>query len=134
MPRRYPDVQRVRCRPGVHDLLFEIPGEIGWGGNSGFHALNLAIQFGAKKIVLIGFDCSLMRGSHWHGRHGQGLNNPKQASVDKWRERLDHQKPMLDRLGIEVVIGSPGSALTAYRKLSLERALNVSPSRLPEPV
>lgn len=105
-------------------MLFEKPGEIGWGGNGGFHAINLAIQFGCRRIVLVGFDMSLQRGVHWHGRHEAGLNNPKQASVDKWRERLDAQAPILRRLGIDVVIGSPHSSLTAFPKMGLKEALD----------
>jgi hypothetical protein len=105
-------------------MLFEFPGEIGWGGNGGFHAINLAIQWGAKRVVLLGIDCSLEGGVHWHGRHGYGLNNPKVASVEKWRTRLDAQAPVLRRMGIEVVIGSPGSALTAYPKVDLWEALH----------
>lgn len=104
-------------------MLFEKKGEIGWGGNGGFHAINLAYQFGATRVVGIGFDMTLVHGIHWHGRHQSGLTNPRQASVDKWRERLDAQAGLLKRLGLEFVIGSPGSALTAFRKLDLKEAL-----------
>jgi hypothetical protein len=104
-------------------MLFERPGEIGWGGNSGFHAINLLFQFGCRKVVGVGFDMTLVHGIHWHGRHPAGLNNPRQASIDKWRSRLDAQRPILDRLGLEFVIGSPGSALTAFAKLPFEEAL-----------
>lgn len=104
-------------------MLFEHPGEIGWGGNGGFHAVNLLFQFGVRRVVGVGFDMTLIHGVHWHGRHQAGLNNPRQASVDKWRERFDAQRPMLDRLGLEFILGSPGSALTQYRTLPLEEAL-----------
>lgn len=123
-PGRFPDIRRVRCKPGVHEFLLNPPGEIGWGGNGGFHAINLALQWGSRAIIGIGFDMSLMRGYHWHGRHPVGMSNPKQATVDKWRQRLDAQKPFLDRIGAEFVIGSPASALAAYRKLPLERAID----------
>jgi hypothetical protein len=109
---------------GVDRLLFDRPGEVGWGGNGGFHALNLACQFGARKIVLVGFDMTLQGGTHWHGRHAPGLNNPKSGSVDRWRAILDDQAWLLSQKGIEVVIGSPGSSLTAYRKLGLQEAID----------
>lgn len=105
-------------------MLFDHPGELGWGGNSGQHALNLSIQFGGARHVLIGFDMTLQRGHHWHGKHPPGLTNPTQASTDKWRERLDAQAAILEKLGIEVVIGSPGSALQNFRKLSLKEAIH----------
>ena len=129
-PRRFPDVHRVRCRPGVNELLFDMPGEIGWGGNGGFHMLNLAIQFGASRVVLIGFDMGLRKGYHWHGRHPGGLTNPTQGSTDKWRERLDAQRGILDLLGIPVVLGSPGSALQNFPTLPLKEAIYGNPPRL----
>lgn len=123
---KFPDVKLIRSRKGVDHFMFAQFGEVGWAGNGGFHAINLAIQFGAKRIVLVGFDMSIDHGYHWHGRHDPGLNNPKQAGVDRWRMVLDAQKPILDRLGIEVVIGSPNSRLTAYRKLDFMEAIGAA--------
>jgi len=125
LPReKFPDVHKVKCDHGTDELLFNVPGTLGWFGNGGSQALNLACQFDATKIILLGFDMNLQRGMHWHGRHGHGLNNPKVGSVDRWRKILDAQLPLLSRRGIEVVIGSPGSSLTAYRKLDLQEAIN----------
>lgn len=81
------------------------------------------MQFGASRIVLVGFDMSIMKGSHWHGRHAPGLNNPKQASVDKWRAQLDAQAPVLERIGIEVLNSSPHSALSAYKRVPFLEAV-----------
>lgn len=105
-------------------MIFAPPGRVGWGGNGGFHALNLAVQFGLRHIILIGFDMTLRNGIHWHGRHGGSLANPKQASVDRWRGLLDDQAPALAAHGVDVVIGSPGSTLSRYRKLELGEAIN----------
>jgi hypothetical protein len=124
VPLRYPDVHRVRCVPGEHKIIFSPKGRIGWGGNGGFHALNLAVQMGLKKIILIGFDMTLQHGLHWHGRHGGSLQNPRQASVDRWRGILDGQAEALAAAGVDVVIGSPGSSLANFRKLDLGRAID----------
>lgn len=118
-----PGVHRVRCKPKVAQMLFDEPGQIGWGSNGGFQAINLAAQFGATRIVLIGFDMSLERGVHWHGSHPPGLNNPRQASVEKWRRELDGEAPNLEKRGIDVVIGSPHSRLTAFRRQPIEEVL-----------
>lgn len=104
-------------------MLFDQWGIIGWGSNSGFQAVNLAIQFGAARVVLVGFDCSLEKGTHDHGRHPPGLNNPRQSGVDKWREALDAQAPTLEAMGIEVLNASPHSRLTAYRRVPLLEAI-----------
>jgi hypothetical protein len=52
------------------------------------------------------------------------LNNPKSGSVDRWRKILDDQALLLASMGIDVVIGSPGSSLSKYRKLTLAEALD----------
>jgi hypothetical protein len=83
------------------------------------------LQFGVREIILLGFDMSLQRGYHWHGRHPAGMSNPRQNSVDKWRAHMDAQRPILERIGAKVVIGTPGSALTAFPKLTLREALDV---------
>lgn len=104
-------------------MVFDEYGEIGWGSNGGFQAINLAVQFGATRIILVGFDMSIDKGVHWHGKHPSPLSNPRQASVDKWRIELDAQAPLLERMGVDVVIGSPWSKLTAYKRVPLQEAI-----------
>lgn len=49
------------------------PSFIHYGSNSGFQAINLAILFGANRIVLVGFD---MRGTeHFFGKHPPELRS-----------------------------------------------------------
>lgn len=105
-------------------MLFDNFGELGGMTNSGAQALNLAIQFGAGRAILVGFDMTLEHGIHWHGRHQAGLNNPRQASVDRWRAELDAQAPLFDKMGIEVLNASPISRLTAFRRVTLQEALD----------
>jgi hypothetical protein len=116
-------LRRVTLQKGKNQLLVDEAGVIGWGGNSGFHALNLAVQFGAARIVLVGFDMTLLNGIHWHGPHPSRLNNPTGRALVKWAEILDAQAPLLAGLGVEVLNASPVSALAAYPKVSLEEAL-----------
>ncbi len=109
----------------THDdrLRTDKPGVIGWGGNSGFHAMNLAVQFGVRALILVGYDMRLDRGLHWHGRHPRGLNNPTEGTVARWRRVVDDAAPRLAELGVTVINASPISALGAYPKMSLEEAL-----------
>lgn len=104
-------------------ILVTTPGEISHGGNSGFAALNLAVQFGASRIVLVGYDMRVDRGLHWHGKHGDGLNNPSEETTRKWRRMIDGQAPILAALGVKVINASPVSALTAFPKMDLREAL-----------
>ncbi|MGC6746513.1 hypothetical protein ACP0HM_30635 [Escherichia coli] len=41
------------------------------GVNSGAQAISLAAESGAEVVVLVGYDCSLQNGLHWHGAHPQ---------------------------------------------------------------
>ena len=116
-------VHQVRLRQHCDRLLVEEAGEIGWGGNSGFHAVNLAVQFGAARLVLVGYDMTLAFGVHWHGRHGGHLNNPSAKALARWAAVLDAQGPLLASLGIEVFNTSPTSALEAFPYATLEEAL-----------
>jgi hypothetical protein len=138
---------KVKGRPqwGVHQveavrsedrLLVEFFGKIGWGGNSGFGAINLAVQFGVSRIVLVGFDMRLYspadaqrlfgsqdRAVHWHGAH-QGLHNPTTGNVARWRRVTDGAAPALRAMGVEVLNATPHSALAAYRKVDFAEWFN----------
>lgn len=105
-------------------LLLDEPGVIGSGGNGGFQALNLALQFGARKIILVGYDLTLDGGEHWHGAHPKPLNNPGPEAIARWRQALDDAAPALADLGATVINASRVSALANYPKMSLEDALD----------
>ncbi|MBS4048154.1 MAG: hypothetical protein KG075_17545 [Alphaproteobacteria bacterium] len=106
-------------------------GEIGWGGNGGFHACNIAAQFGPpRRIILVGFDMRTDKGVHWHGRHANGLSNPHESTTSKWAQTFDEIAPEFTALGIEVLNASPISKIRAYPKMSLEGALNADAARI----
>lgn len=107
----------------VNEILSDKSYEIGWGHNGGFQAINVATRFGADRILLCGYDCSLERGFHFHGSHQSPLVNPRQASVDQWRELLDAQAPALASMGVRVINCSPHSRLTAFERQPLLEAL-----------
>lgn len=122
--RAFPKVRWVHVDRWGDQLLTERPGYLGAGGNSGFQALNLAVQFGAKKILLIGYDMTIAHGEHWHARHPMPLSNPHpQQNLPRWRKSLDGSAGRLRALGVEVVNASPVSELKAFPKMSVEEAL-----------
>lgn len=58
------------------DTFCRHPGRIHYGNNSGFAAVNLAIQFGASQIKLVGFDMQRTGGQeHFFGDHPAPLHN-----------------------------------------------------------
>lgn len=113
----------LRFNKNQSRLVFEQPGLVGMGGNSGFYALNLAIMFHCKRLVLVGFDMTLKHGTHWHGEHPQGMSNPTKQRVEKWRNALDEEAATLKGLGIQVINASAASALKNFRKLPLPDAM-----------
>jgi hypothetical protein len=121
--------------PGVHKvnlrgqrgawydhMIFDEPGTLGAGGSSGFQALNLAVQFGALDIALVGYDARVDNGIHWHGRH-ERTSNPTEAMAAAWAMYLDRAAKPLADAGVRVVNCSPVSALEAYQKMGLSEWL-----------
>lgn len=123
---RFPGIRQVAIARKVDEILIDEPGVVGDAGNSGFQAVNIAVQCGVKRILLVGFDMRIDHGLHFHGRHGRGLNNPSLENVAKWRRTLDASAPRLAGLGVDVVNCSAVSALEAYPKMTLAEALQCS--------
>lgn len=120
-PPPYPDLRLVDITVHKDDLIFEPLGRVGSGGNSGFQALNLAVQFGAKRILLIGFDMNDRSGAHWYGRnYWPQANNPTEDNFRKWIRAFHVAAPKLKERGIEVLNASDSSALTFFRRCKVE--------------
>lgn len=98
--------------------LSRTPGLIYQGKSSGYQAIGLAHQAGAKRIILLGFDC---HGTHWHGNHPKGLN--KRLPFADWIPRFEALAKDLKADGVEVINCTPGSAITAFPMMSLDEAL-----------
>jgi hypothetical protein len=92
------------------------PGCVRTGGNSGYQALHVAIQSGAKRILLLGFD---MGGTHFFGRHVAPLRNTPQHAFANWIGRF----PALAGNGAEIINCTPGSALKCFPHVPLAEAL-----------
>lgn len=118
------DIKRVFSVRGCEHLMLDQKGYIGWGGNSGFQALNLGMHFKPRKVILVGFDMTLKNGDHWHGRHANGLHNPKPPYVNRWRRVTDLAYLTLRSKGVFGYNTSPESALRNWPKATLEQALN----------
>lgn len=111
-------------RSYADDVVLDPVGTVGAGGNSGFQALNLAVQWGARRIMLVGFDMSDRGGKHWYGRNLWPMSaNPDETNFKRWIAAFDRAAPQLQDLGVEVVNCSPASALTCFPKRSISDAL-----------
>lgn len=115
----YSDLIRIDVPANADDIKTEI-GTVGAGGNSGFQALNLAVQLGATGIALVGIDCI---GDHWHGRHLPPCTNPSESNFIRWRKAFDGAQQKLIAMGVDVVNCSPISTIKAYPKMTIEQML-----------
>jgi hypothetical protein len=99
------------------------PSKIHYGSNSGFQAINLAILFGAKRILLVGFDMSSRTKSHFFGDHPAGLIrcNDYERFIPQF-ERAARRLPP----DIEVINCTPGSALRCFPMMDIQDALSVA--------
>lgn len=97
-------------------------GYIHTGSHSGYQLLNIAYLRGAKKIILVGYDCTMMNGKrHWFGNHPEGLN--RNSNYGPWVAHYRRAATQLENHGIEVINCSPGSAIDCFPKMPLSRAL-----------
>lgn len=113
----------VRCMKSDDRVILEPLGTVGWGGNSGFHCLNLAIQMRVKRVLLVGYDMRIDGGLHWHGPHPDGMSNPRRGAIERWRRVVDGAARVAAERGIEVLNCSPVSALRNYPKVDFAEAL-----------
>lgn len=116
-------VRHVR-RPG----LTKTEGTVHGGGNSGYQAINLAFLFGARRIVLVGYDMQATGGSpHWFGAHASpALNRP--LPFAHWLGQFADLARDLAAAKVDVVNASAATALRVFRREPLERALPIRES------
>lgn len=96
------------------------------GGNSGYQALNLAVLFGAARVILLGYDMKHGAGGevHWHGVHPAGLANPTRAgTLEGWANAFPHAARDAKRIGVEIVNATADTALTCFPRMTIEEAL-----------
>lgn len=113
------NLMRIQTEPRSSKILYEPPGRFGFGSNSGFWALNLAVQLKASRIILVGFD---MHGKHWHPDHA--YRNPKETSFPQWIKSFENSAPELLARGIDVINTSQKSALTCFRRETFQESIS----------
>jgi hypothetical protein len=121
------NINLVQCDRASPTMILKRYGKIGWGKNSGHGAINIAAQFGVKNMILVGFDMSLSSGVHWHGPHtDKKMGNPRESQLRYWRNTINAAEPILTEAGIKVYDTFPHHGLSAFEKLSFEKALEKS--------
>jgi hypothetical protein len=96
----------------------------GWNpyGNSGAGAVSLACLAGARRVLMLGYDCQNTGGKvHWHGNHPRGLGNA--GSMAKWPAQFAKLASSVAPTGVEVINCSRATALTVFPRSDLESEL-----------
>ena len=98
--------------------LCRTPGVINAGGSSGFMAINLAWHFGARIMILVGFDCTNTGGMmHWFGNHPHPL--PAYGPYRSWLASFPEIARDLEADGVDVVI-TGSTALQCWRLVDIK--------------
>lgn len=98
------------------------PGLIYYNSNSGAQALNLVVLWGARRILLIGFDGGPLHGKdHFFGKHPKPLRD--NSPYGTFRRNFTLMAPDLRKRGIEVINTSADSLIDAFPKVKLEEAV-----------
>lgn len=110
------------------------PGGVKHGSNSGYQSIQIAAHFGAKRIVLLGFDMKTDGNkTHVHGGYAaRGIADHIYAGKQQHTLQtnmlpkfVDLVKPLEER-GIEVLNASPDSALTCWPRITLDQAVELT--------
>ena len=93
------------------------------GFNTGYRAINLAVHFGASRILLLGYDMRQGPGGmeHWHGDHPVPSRSVYPTFVRYFRTLVGP----LRELGVSVINCTPGSALDCFPRAVLRDAVPV---------
>lgn len=93
--------------------------------NSGAGALLMAAHYGAKVIVMLGYDCAPGANGekHWHPNHGGGLGNA--GMIAKWPTQFASIAAQLNGK-VHVINASRRSVLECWPRIPLEKALTLS--------
>lgn len=90
--------------------------------NSGLRAIDLAVHLGARRVVLLGYDCRVGERTHWHGDHAQ-TSNPDLVKCRSWVRDFSLQSQQLERDGVEVINCSRDTALWCFSRMDLSACL-----------
>lgn len=114
----------IRAEAGAG--VSQLPGVIKLGGNSGFQAVGLALLFGAKRVILLGYDMQLTGGrTHWHGDHKK-LGNPAADKMKRWHGNF---ALLAAQTSVPILNATRETALKCFPRVNLSEGLAQSAPR-----
>lgn len=101
-----------------HKGLTKTNGVICFGGNSGHQAINLAYLFGAKTIILLGYDMKIGEKTHWFGDHPKGLQVP--SPFGSFIDNMNLLAKDAQKVGLKIINASRETALTCFERSTMD--------------
>ncbi len=92
-------------------------------GNSGAQAINLAYLFGARKILLLGFDMKLGPNGERHHHPDHPAPLVQSQTFDAWLHKFEYLAKELKEAGCEVINCTTDTALTCFPRSTIEKEL-----------
>lgn len=113
-------IKYLRRDPDKKLGLSQNPRRLSWNFNTGSSAIGLAVHFGVRQIILLGFDMSHEgAATHWHFGHGHG---PRKTYA-----RFLRGMPVIAKdarvMGVEIINCSPGTAIADFPATNLNEIL-----------
>lgn len=97
------------------------PSTLCTGRNSGYQAINLAVLYGAARILLLGYDMQRTNGAtHFHGDHAWHPQMP----FDRYLTAFETIVAPLKKAGVTVINCSRATALTVFQRMTIQEALS----------
>ena len=106
------------------------PHRVSWNKNSGGAAINFAYHLGVKRIFLVGFDMKRAEdgiAEHWHSVYRK-LESSRPLQHLPYKKHLPSFTPIANdarRHGLEIINVGRESAITVFKRVTLEEALKL---------
>lgn len=115
-------IKQIRSVSGAN--ISTDPEYIYQGANSAFQAMNLAILFGAKRIVFTGLDLSAAPDGrkHWH-EYPEKFDRRTPNGWNIFKASFEAAAPVLHDMGVEVINASRRTVLECFPRMTMEEAL-----------
>jgi hypothetical protein len=112
----------IIAKTGAEGLELE-PTGVRHGNNSGYSAINVAVHLGARRIVLLGYDCCAAEDGKVNFARPADYAGRRAYSFELWRKRFATLVVPLRAAGVEVLNASRRTALECFPRVVLEEAL-----------
>lgn len=95
-----------------------------WNHNSGGAAIDLAVHFGVKRIILLGFDMDAEDNhSHWHKLYADKSRIRLSSTYKRHLKGFPVIQEQAEKLGVEILNANPDSKIKCFKKVSVKEIL-----------